>query len=363
MLFFNVLIFVFILGFIVFVHEFCHFIAAKKAKAKVEEFCIGFPPRILKKKRGDTLYSVGIIPWGGFVKIMGEDPTEKQKKGFFYTLNFGQRFWIILAGVISNFLLAILFFTIAYSLGYPQVIENERETRLAKDVGIQIIFVQKDSPAEKAGILIGDKIIKMKSQREEISPKEIKEVQNFSKRYAGEIVKIEIKRGKKNLEVKLIPRKKTLPNEGAMGVMLAKVGTIKYSPANAFLLSFKVSFEYIKLTFWALGRIIKDAFLGKKTPGLELTGPIGAGSIFSRVANLGFSYIIYFTALISLSVAIFNSLPFPALDGGRFLFLIIEKIKNSPINPKIEKTINQIGFALLIILTIFITIKDIIRLF
>lgn len=364
MIFLNILIFVFVLGFIVFVHEFCHFIAAKKAKAKIEEFCIGFPPRIFKKKKKGTLYSIGVIPWGGFVKIKGEDPTEEREKGSFYALNFWQRFWIILSGVISNFLLAILLFTLTFSLGYPQAIETENEAKLAKNVSIQIVFVQKNSPAEKAGILMGDKILKMKYQEKEVIPREVEDVQNFVKEYAGKKIIFEIERNKNEKKsIEVVPRKKVSPGEGPTGIVLAKVGTIKYSPPRAFLLSFKVSFEYTKTTFWAIGRIIKDTISGTKTPGVELTGPVGAGNIFSRVANLGFVYIVYFAGILSLSLGIFNSLPFPALDGGRFLFLIIEKIKNSPINPKVEKLLNEIGFTLLIILAIFITIKDIIRIF
>jgi len=361
--FLNILLFVFLLGFIVFVHEFCHFIAAKKANAKIEEFCIGFPPRIYQTKKGKIRYSIGIIPWGGFVKILGEDPTEKQKKGSFYTLSFWQRFWIILAGVISNFLLAIILFTIVFSLGYPKVIESEKDLKIAKDISIQIIYVEKNSPAEKAGLAVGDKILKMESKKEKIYPKEVKDVQNFTKKYLGQKITIEIKRKNKVLSLDVVPRKNIPKGQGPIGIMLEKTGIVKYSIIKSFILSFKISFNYTKLTFWGLGKLIKDAILGTKTPGIELTGPIGAGNFFSKIANLGLVYIINFAAIISLSLGIFNALPFPALDGGRLLFLLIEKIKRSPINPKIEKTVNQIGFCLLIILAIIIAIKDIRGLF
>ncbi len=361
MIFFSILIFVFILGLIIFIHEFCHFLAAKRTHAKVEEFCIGYPPRIYTKKKGETKYSIGLIPWGGFVKILGEDPTEERKEGSFYSLSFWQRFWIILAGVFSNFIFAIFLFSLAFYLGYPQPIETEKESERIRDIRVQIIYVEKDSPAEKAGILPGDRILKIVSSEKVIFPKEVKEVQEFVRENIGKEILIGVERGSKKLTLKVVPRKPKSKNEGPTGVMLVKTGIIKYSLPEAFFLGVKASFQYTKITFWAFGRIVKDAIFRTKTPGLELTGPIGAGSFFSKIANLGWVYIIYFTALLSLSLAIFNALPLPPLDGGRLFFLIIDKIKRSPVSPKIEKMVNEVGVVFLIILAVVVAIKDILK--
>jgi regulator of sigma E protease len=361
MLIINILIFVFILGFLIFTHELCHFIAAKRAKARVEEFCIGFPPRIYKIKKRGTLYSLGIIPFGGFVKIYGEDPGEKGK-GSFYRLKFSQRFWIIAAGVISNFLVAVILFAIVYFIGYPQAIEGKTPPN-AKDVAVQIILISEDSPAEAVGLKIGDRIISLSTENITVEPKEIEDVQNFTKANLGKKATITIQRGEEIIQKNIKLREDYPENEGSMGVMLAKTGIIEYSLLESVVMGIKTTYRYTRLTFWAVSQMIKDAISGTKTPGLELSGPIGAGGLFVELANLGFIYIINFTAILSLSLAIFNSLPFPALDGGRLLFLGIEKVKKKPVKPEIEQRVNQVGLAILVILMILITVKDVRGLF
>lgn len=353
----NIIIFIFIIGFLIFVHEFFHFLAAKKINAKVEEFCIGFPPRLYKKKVGETLYSIGIIPFGGFVNIFGDDPEDK-RKGSFYKKPVMQRFQVIAAGVISNFLIAIILFSIVFFIGYPQVIEKKTPEN-AKDVNIQIIFIAKNSPAEKAGLLVGDKIILLSLKNNAIRPEEISEVQDFTQKNAGEKITLTIKRGEKIIQKIIKPRENPPENEGPIGIMLAKTGIIKYSFLESVLMGFKTTYRYTKLTIWSMGKVIKNAITRTTTPGLEFSGPIGVGGYFVKMADLGFVYIIHFTAVLSLGLAILNSLPFPALDGGRMVFLGIEKVKRGPVKPEIENYVNKIGLVLLIILMIVITIKDV----
>lgn len=357
MIFVNILIFVLIIGFLVFIHEFFHFLAAKRIHAKVEEFCIGYPPRAYKKKVGETLYSIGIIPFGGFVKIFGEDPNEKGK-GSFYSKPIWQRFQVMAAGVFSNFLIAIILFSLVFWMGYPQAIEGKTPKNV-RNLNVQIIFVAKNSPAEKAGLLIGDKIMSLSSKEKFIHPKEIEDVQKFANENTGEEITITAQRGKNIINKKVEPRENPPKNEGPVGIMLAKTGIIKYSLPESVAMGFEVSYRYTKLTIWAIGKMAKNAITRTSTPGLEFSGPIGAGNYFVKLADLGSVYIIYFMAVLSLGLAILNSLPFPALDGGRILFLGIEKVKKSPVKPEIENYVNQAGFVLLIILMVVITIKDI----
>jgi regulator of sigma E protease len=356
MLFLNILLFIFIIGFLIFIHEFFHFLAAKKAKVKVEEFCLGFPPRIFKKKIGETLYSLGVIPFGGFVKLFGED-KEQSGEGAFYQKKFLQKSQVILAGVVSNFLLAIVLFAIVYAAGYPEPVEG-KIPKNAKNVNIQIISVQKDSPAEKSGFFIGDKIIRMRlGTKSIIVPKEIKDVQNFTKLNQGKSIFITVKRGANKLTKSVKLRSST--NGRYLGVELAKTAVIQYPWYRAIFLGFKSVVEMTKLSLQGLFLVIKNAILGVKTTGLELTGIVGIGGLFTQIANLGFVFVIRFTAFLSLNLAIVNALPFPALDGGRFLFLLIEKVRRREISANVENAINGVGLVILVILMILVTIKDI----
>jgi regulator of sigma E protease len=357
MLFLKILTFVFIVGFLIFIHEFAHFFSAKRAKVKVEEFCIGFPPRIFKKKRGETLYSIGAIPVGGFVKIFGEDSREKSK-GSFYGKKVGIRAKIVAAGVLSNFILAVILFSIAFKVGYPQAIETDKIPSNTKEINVQITAIAKNSPAEKAGIKPGDKITAIKTAKVVEAPKSIEEVQKFTQENLENKIVLSVKRGSQTLEKEVIPRKIPPSGEGPIGISLSTTAIVEYAWPGAIAQGFKATFIIIRLTFELLYRLI----IGPKIPGIEAAGPIGAGGIFVQIADLGFVYIIYFTALLSLNLALINALPFPALDGGRLLFLLIEKIKKAPIKIEIENIVNQVGFALLIVLMVVITFKDIQRL-
>lgn len=361
MIFISILIFIFILGILIFAHELSHFIAGRKAKAKIEEFCIGFPPRIYKKKKNGILYSIGIIPWGGFVKFFGDDPRDK-RKGSFYQLSIGKRFWIIVAGVLANFLIAMFLYSVIFAIGFPQEI-TEKTSKEAKNVIVQIGMVAKASPAEKADIRMGDKIVSLSDNKKKIEPKEPEEIVEFIDQNKGKEIKIVLKRGNQEITKKVIPRKNPPKEEGSVGIALIKTGIIEYSWYESIFMGVKTTFVNTKLTIEGLYQVIKNAITGVPMREVPVAGPIGIGAFFIKLTELGFVYIINFTALLSLAFAILNILPFPALDGGRVLFLFIEKIKRKPVEPKVEYWTNAVGFAVLILLMIAITIKDIVYLF
>ena len=364
----TIIVFILTLGLLIFSHEFGHFISAKKAGIRVEEFGFGFPPRIFGIKKGETLYSLNLIPLGGCVKIYGEERPKKRKirlkrdKKAFYSRPVWQRAIVIVMGVIMNLFLAVVLLSIVYGIGIPTVIENSSMASRAKNVQVQIIDIAKDSPAEKAGIKIGDTIQELKTQNSNLKVNEVEDIQKFIARYAGEETAVTIKRGKDILEKRITARISPPEGEGPIGVVLAKTGIIKYPWYTAILQGIKSTGQLIMTFLGLFYQLLKTLILKGVLIG-ELTGPVGIATMTSQMTKLGFVYILQFIAVISINLAIINAIPFPALDGGRLLFLAIEKIKGSPVSAKIEQLVNNMGFALLIILMIVVTFRDIVRLF
>ncbi|MDO8574685.1 MAG: RIP metalloprotease RseP [bacterium] len=347
----TVLIFILILGILVLVHEWGHFIAAKKSGLTVEEFGFGFPPRIFSWKVNETLYSINLLPLGGFVKILGEDGGETNSPKSFSSKSAGIRSLIAAAGVTMNFILGALLLIIGFYIGLPQILNKDNEA-IAKNIQIQIIAISSNSPAEKANLKLGDSIENFK---------EISIFQDFISKNKGREVSLKIKRGEDYLEIKTVPRIDPPEGEGALGIALVKTGLISYPWYQSVWLGIKSAFiitwEIIKGFFG----LIKNLLTAGKIP-QEVAGPVGIAVLAGQAINLGFIYLLQLVALISLNLAVLNLIPFPALDGGRLLFLGIEKIKGSKVNPKIENAIHSIGLVLLLALVILITYRDILKL-
>lgn len=326
------------LSILILVHEFGHFWIAKKFGLWVEEFGIGLPPKIWNKKIGETVYSINALPFGGFVKIFGENADQRGLKGSFTNLKIWKRSIIIFAGVLMNFLLGWLVISIVFSIGIPQA--------------VLITEIQSNSPAEKIGLQTGDKILSATNADNFIK---------FIDEHRGQEIVLKIERAGEIKEFKIIPRANPPAGEGALGVGLMETGLAKKKLPLSFWEGLKTSVETVKMIFAALFNLIAKAFVGKAS--LEqVAGPIGIVKVTAQAGTLGFVYLLKLLALISLNLAVINLLPFPALDGGRLLFLLIEKIKGSPLPEKFEKYANAAGIALLLLLMIIITIKDISRL-
>ncbi len=357
---FTVIVFILILGLLVFVHELGHFLAAKKLGVKVEEFGFGFPPRLFGVKKGETIYSLNLIPLGGFVKIFGEDGEEKNSQHSFAAKKVWQRACVLLAGVAMNIVLAIMLLSLGYMIGLPWAIDDNQA---AGDVKVQITQVAAGSPAAKAGMKVGDIILGVSNQGGELRGAEkVIDVQNFIDKNKGQELLVWLKRGQAEFQVSLVPRVSPPQNEGAMGVGLARVSKISFPWYRAIYEGAKETFVLIWLIISSLGYLIWQFFSTGRSAG-EVMGPVGIFSITGQAAQMGFIYLLQLTALLSVNLAIVNALPFPALDGGRLLFLIIEKIKGSPVSQTVEKAIHTAGFAFLILLMIVITVKDVARLF
>ncbi len=356
----TIVVFLLILGLLIFVHELGHFIMAKRAGAKVEEFGFGFPPRVFGKKVGETIYSLNLIPLGGFVKILGEGGEERKNPKSFANKSIFQRFKVLIAGVVMNLVLAAVLLSIGFSLGLPTIVEEGKEG--IGEAKIQIVSVAPNSPAAAAGIKIGDEIRQLTINKLQFAINSVEKVQNLTKDYAGREITLGIKRGGENLEFKLAPRKVPPEGEGPMGVALAKVALISYPWYKAIWLGFITTLNLIFAFILAFAKLLKDLIFGGILTA-EVSGPVGIAVLTSQMTKLGFIYVLQFTAIISINLAIINAFPFPALDGGRILFLVIEKIKGSPVSQKLERMVHTAGFIFLMGLIVLITFRDIRRLF
>lgn len=353
------IVFISLIGLIV-LHEFGHFAIAKKFGVRVEEFGIGYPPRIFGKKIGETLYSLNLLPFGAFVKIYGEEGGIESAHSF-TGKPIWQRALIILGGVVSFWIISAILLSIVFEMGVPQAISDQAE---AVNPKVQIVAVASGSPAEEVGIKIGDAIKQLTINNQQLTINKVKQVQEFTKEHLGEAITLTIERGKEVFDAALIPRVSPPEGEGAMGVGLVRTALTSYPWYLAPIKGVEACFNLTGSIVVGLSQLFGNLIQGKGLPpGAQLMGPIGIGSLMTQAAHLGLAYYLQFIALISIYLAIFNILPIPALDGGKLLFLGIEKVRRKPVSQKIEQGITSIFFALLIALMIWVTIKDIIRIF
>ena len=348
------LIFIIIIGVLVLVHELGHFITAKRAGMKVEEFGFGFPPRIFGIKKGETTYSINWIPFGGFVKIYGESGEGADDSRSFASKKAGTRAKVIVAGVVMNVILAFVLLSIGNVMGLRTAIAEDDQNPLILDRRIQIVQVVPNSPAAEAGLEPLEEIIGFGN---------IAEFQNYISENKGKNIVMKLGRGRDNIiEKNITPRLSPPAGEGPLGISLAATGVIKYPWYRAIYEGARHTGILLINTAYGYGSIIKNLFT-TGSPGADISGPIGIAKFTGQAARIGFAYLLQLTALISVNLAILNIIPFPALDGGRLLFIGIEKLKRSPISRRVENLVNAIGFALLILLMIYVTNKDISRLF
>lgn len=350
----SIIIFLIVLAILILVHEFGHFITAKKSGIKVEEFGLGFPPKIWSWKSGETTYSINLIPFGGFVKIFGEDLNDESSKSPRSFVNKSKKIQILVlsAGVLFNILFAWILISLGFVSGLPTSIGPEQED-MARDTSLLIIDVLPNTPAKEAGLEVGDSILSIENIQNPLSG----EVQEVISR--GNIVSLQIKgRGIINIQ----PEENIVPDTYAIGISMDRIGLLKLPIHLAFWEGLKLTGNLLVVITIALFHFIVGVFSGTANFS-QVTGPIGIVSFVGGAIDMGFIYLISFTAFISLNLAIINLIPFPALDGGRILFILIETIKGSPINPKIQNNLNRLGFILLIIFMIAVTYNDVIKIF
>ncbi len=344
----TIIYFIAILGLTVLVHEFGHFIFAKKSGVYCYEFSIGMGPKLFsfKGKKGDeTLYSVRLLPIGGYVQMAGEevdDDKEVPKNRKMQSKTFWQRFKIIVAGAVNNFILGFILLLLM------ALIYGGYDTRpIVGDVN-------ENYNAYKLNIKSGDLIIKMNDKKISSTSDALLRFQLVKK---GSPIKFTLK--DKNGDIRSVTVKPILDektNSYVYGIGLSNPKT------TGFVNSIKYAVNEFKSMYKSMYLVISNLITGDL--GLNsLSGPVGIYKVVGQESKQGFDNIMYLAAFISVNVGFVNLLPFPALDGGRVLFLIIEKIRKKQLSQKVENTVNMIGFGLLMLLVLVITIKDIIKLF
>lgn len=356
-----VTIFLLILTFalLVLAHEWGHFIKAKRSGVRVDEFGFGFPPRIFGVKKGETTYSLNLIPLGGFVRIHGEDGSDRSNPRSFGSKSIFKRFNILAAGVGMNLALAAFLLIVGHMVGIPQAVEQGQESQFS-DQRIQIVSVAENSPASEAGLRIADSIEAVKIDGEELAITRVEDLQKIVKDNAGEEMSVIVSRGDTIKELAVIPRARFPENEGPLGVALLRTGLRSFPVFESIWRGVISTVNILVIIVIGLFTLIKDLILGAG-PGAAVAGPVGIGLLTIQMIDLGVPYWLQFTALLSINLALINFLPFPALDGGRILFLFIEKLRGRPVNPNVEKWIHAAGFLVLILLILVVTFQDIDR--
>lgn len=365
----NIIIFVIILLVLILSHEFGHFIVAKKFGIRVDEFSFGFPPKIFGKKIGETTYNINAIPVGGYVKIFGENEEEEKmseedkKRSFVRKPKYIQAM-VLFAGVVMNFLVAWLLLSVGFLSGLPTSISAVPKGGVIQDQALTITSVAPDSPAFISGLVTGDKIISLETKNDSTlllsSRFEPEAVQNFVKKHSKEEILITITRAGEEKKVTVAPKVMNDTGLPVIGISMDIIGKLKLPFHKAVFEGLKLSASVFVQTVVGFYNLVHDALIGQGSMS-SLTGPIGIVGIVGDVTHFGFIYLLSFTALISINLAVINLVPFPALDGGRLLFLLIEKIKGSRIKPVVANWANTIGFGILIFLMILITYHDIIK--
>jgi len=363
----NILIFFIILLVLVLVHEFGHFSVAKKFGIRVDEFGFGFPPKIFGKKFGETEYSLNALPFGGFVKIFGENPDDENTHGpdsgrSFVNKPKYQQALVLFAGVFANFILAWLLFSFGFLSGMPTSVGNENLKDKIRDVSLVVISVLPDSPADKAGLRFGDKIISIGSGENYTEYVSAETIRSFVLGSAGQNIEMQYARGGESNAVSITPEISKIDDKPAIGISMDQVGVAKLPFLSAFWEGMKLTVSMTTNTVVGLYTLILDGITGKGSLA-SVTGPVGLVGVVGDAYRFGFSYLISFAAVISINLAVINLMPFPALDGGRLFFLLIEKIKGSRIDPKVANAANLVGFGILILLMVAVTFQDVARLF
>lgn len=356
----TILVFILILSLIVLVHELGHFLTAKKFGIKVEEFGFGFPPRLFGKKFGETVYSINWLPVGGFVKLYGEDEagggsvtvSKKTSENYnlkraFFARPAWQRATIVVAGVVMNFLLAVILISFLFAV---QGVAIPGKT-------IRVVDTLKNSPSYVAGIKKDDVIVAFGN-------KEISKTEDFiveTKKHLGEAVTLTIKREDTTFPVTLIPRTTYPKGEGPMGIGITNIEIKKYAWYEA---PFFGTIEALKFSYMiasGIGMMAVDLVLhGTKPAGVA--GPVGVAQLTGQAVSGGFYVTLWFISLLSLNLAVLNVLPIPALDGGRLFFILIELVTRRKVNPKYETYAHAAGLVVLLALIVLVTVFDVARL-
>jgi regulator of sigma E protease len=361
----TIIIFIFLLVVLILVHEFGHFACAKLFGIRVDEFGIFFPPRLFAKKYGETEYSLNALPFGGFVRIYGESENETGLRSFVSKSRWIQAA-VIVAGIVMNIVFAWLALSVGYMVGLPTAVDHDGFGTVT-NASAMIVSILPQSPAQTAGLLSGDVVEALETGDAKLNTKTLNTsqqsdvVRQFIKDHENESIVITVLRNNQEKTFLAKPVAGLVQDRKALGIELEDVGTLKLSPPLAVVQGAILTKNLTVLT--AQGLV---GFFGSLVRGVAnwsgVAGPIGIVSVGSQVVSEGFSQAVSLIATISISLAIFNVIPIPGLDGGRLLFIIIEGIRGKAISRKFSVGLTIAGFALLIALMLVVSYHDIAKL-
>lgn len=357
---------IFILGIIMLLglivaHEYGHAIAARRNGVVVEEFGIGFPPRAWGKKVKGTLYSVNWLPLGGFVKLKGEHDSATGK-GTYGGASLWVKTKILLAGVVVNWLIAVLIFTVLSLVGMPKILPNQFAVANDNYISSGVIRageVTKDSPAAKAGIGAGDQLLAFNN-------KPITTAKRFAEQTAGaagQTVPLAYKRNGQIKTVYVTLNKDNSGGKGYVGIAPSEQ-TTQRATWSAPIVGIGLTGQFTYETFKGLGMTLGDLFTGKfQKAGENVAGPVGIVNIMQQSSSMGLMPIMFLIGIISLTLAVMNVLPIPALDGGRLFVTLLFRALKKPLTKEREEAIQAGGFVALMLLVVIITVVDVRRIF
>ncbi len=348
----NIISFAIVLGVLIFVHEFGHFLLAKLMGVGVEKFSLGFGPRIVGKKIGMTEYLISAIPLGGYVKMVGESPEKELDESLlplsFLHKSLFKRSLIVLAGPVFNLLLSVAIFFVFFQVSGLPIMKPE--------VG----EVQEGMPAHEGGIRPGDRVVSIDGK----PVTRWEEMADLIKQSSGRPLRIEILRDERTVLVKVVPKLLSSRNlfgeqveKYVIGITASGAVTIRQlNPFQSAVQGVLQTWQIAKLTVLAIGKIIAGTISAK-----TLGGPIMIAQLAGQQAEAGIINLIFFIALLSVNLGIINLLPIPVLDGGHLLFFLIEAVSRRPLNLKTREVAQQVGIFVLILLMIFVFYNDIAR--
>lgn len=340
---------------LVLVHEAGHFVVARMRGVRVEEFGFGFPPRLFAKKVGDTVYTLNLIPLGGFVKLYGESGVHIHASDSFMARSFVEKLFIVLAGVASNFIFTLVILSVLLSIGTTQPLTHLYPKAKIHTPRLVVTQVLPESPAAKANLRIGDMI-----ERVNGAPMlDARDVANLFQGSEDKAIVLNIVRGQEYERVSVTPKRlSAVEGRVAVGVGLETIATVSYplwlTPAYAVAESWFLGKEMLSV----LGSLVSKLFVTHTTRDLGVTGPIGIAVMSGQVARMGINAFAYFLALLSLNLALLNVLPLPALDGGRAAVILAERLAGRAMHHKLENAIQLIGVVLILSLALLVTIQD-----
>ncbi|EKD33371.1 MAG: membrane-associated zinc metalloprotease [uncultured bacterium] len=353
----TILIFLAVLALLVLAHEAGHFFVAKKIGAKVEEFGFGFPPRLFYFKRGQTVYSINALPLGGFVRIKGENGDYGADADSFASKSPIRKIFVMAAGVAMNMILAFVLLSVGFATGIPQVVSDSMPSYArVEQERITVAHVEPDSPVSKAGIGAGEHILAIDGNKF----KSIQEIQAYLQTKQDKAVEVQTLRAGRETTTSVLPELSEDGNRVIMGASLLETGVVSYPVYRAVLYGATSTVNMTGMFIASFADIIKSAF-GEKKTAVEVAGPLGIAVMTGEMARLGMPYLLQFAAALSINLAIINFIPFPALDGGRAMFVLLERFRGRPVSRNLENAIHTTGFAFLMLLVAFVTYRDLAR--